>query len=170
MADLLALSRIEAGAVNPRPDWCDLHDTVATAAEQVRAVHGEHPIEIDLPPDLPLVRADPVQMERVFANLIENAVKFSPPDEPVRVQGAGEPRVIVRVSDSGGGIAPAQRGHVFEPFFRGRDGNPGSGLGLAICKGFVEANGARIQVQTGSGRGTTFLVSFPRTPQPSQLA
>jgi two-component system sensor histidine kinase KdpD len=106
----------------------------------------------------------------VFTNLIENAVKFSPPDEPVRVQGAGAPRVIVRVTDAGSGIPPAQRGQVFDPFFRGRDGTPGSGLGLAICKGFVEANGARIQVQTHSGRGTTFLVSFPRIPQPTQLA
>lgn len=169
VADLLALSRIEAGAVNPRPDWCDLHDTLASAAEQVRALHGEHPIEIDLPADLPLVRADPVQMERVFANLIENAVKFSPPEEPVRVSGSDGPRVAVRVSDAGRGIPAGRRASVFEPFYRERDGTPGSGLGLAICKGFVEANGARIQVQARSGRGTTFVVSFPRAPQPSAL-
>ena len=170
VSDLLALSRIEAGAVNPRPDWCDLHDTVASAAEQVRARHGEQPIELDLPADLPLVRADPVQMERVFANLIENAVKFSPPDAPVRVRGIASPRVMVRVTDAGRGIPAAERSQVFDPFYRGRDGSPGSGLGLAICRGFVEANGGRIQVQTREGEGTTFVVSFPPAPQPAPLS
>jgi len=169
VSDLLALSRIEAGAVNPRPDWCDLHDTVASAAEQVRARHGEHPIELDLPADLPLVRADPVQMERVFANLIENAVKFSPPGEPVRVRGIGSPRVMIRVTDAGRGIPAAERAHVFDPFFRGRDGTPGAGLGLAICRGFVEANGGQIVLQSARDSGTSFAVSFPVAPQPQAV-
>ena len=80
--DLLDLSKIEAGAVAPQADWCDLHDVVGSAAAQVRT---EHPIEFALPADLPLVRADASQLERVFSNLIENAVKFSPPHAPVRI-------------------------------------------------------------------------------------
>jgi two-component system, OmpR family, sensor histidine kinase KdpD len=166
--DLLDLSRIQAGAVNPRPDWCDLHDAVVSAANQVLAVYGDHPIEFALPRDLPLVQADPAQLERVFSNLIENAIKFSPDGTPVRVSGGvGSGLVTVRVIDRGRGIAPSQRAHVFEPFFRGRDSRHGSGLGLAICRGFVEANGGRIQMQTGTGEGTSFAVSFPAVPQPA---
>jgi signal transduction histidine kinase len=74
------------------------------------------------------------------------------------------------VIDRGRGIAPSKRGHVFEPFFRGRGGGPGSGLGLAICRGFVEANGGRILLQSGTGKGTSFAVSFPLARQPAHLA
>jgi len=166
--DLLDLSRIQAGAVNPRPDWCDLHETVVSAAGTVLADRGDHPIEFALPADLPMVQADPAQLERVFSNLIENAIKFSPNGTPVRISGGvGSGLVTVRVIDRGRGIAPSQRAQVFEPFFRGRDSKQGSGLGLAICRGFVEANGGRIQMQTGTGEGTSFAVSFPAVPQPA---
>jgi len=168
VADLLDLSRIEAGAVHPQSDWCDLADTVASAAEQVRARQGEHPIELRIDRDLPLVHADPVQIERVFANLIENAVKFSPAGSPVVVTGsAGGGRVTVRVVDHGPGIAAGERKHVFEPFHRGRHAGAGSGLGLAICRGFVEANGGQIRLQAGTGRGTAFAVAFPLAGQPA---
>jgi two-component system sensor histidine kinase KdpD len=170
VGDLLDLSRIQAGAVDPRLDWCDLRDVVTGAVEQVRAVHGDHPVEIELPEDLPLVRADSVQLERVFANLVENAVKFSPEGAPVTISGAVAPGgVTVRVRDRGQGIPPGRREHVFEPFFRGRQGGAGSGLGLAISRGFVEANGGRIALQTRRGDGTAFAVTFPladRAPEP----
>jgi two-component system sensor histidine kinase KdpD len=165
--DLFDLSRIEAGAVNPRMDWCDLQEAVVNAGRQAQAVQHPHPIDYALPQDLPLVKADPAQLERVFANLIENAIKFSPPDTPVRVTaGAGAGRVTVRVIDRGRGIPPSQRREVFKPFARGRDSGSGSGLGLAICRGFVEANGGRIHMQTGTPAGTSFAVSFPVARQP----
>jgi two-component system sensor histidine kinase KdpD len=166
--DLLDLSRIQAGAAAPQADWCDLHDTVASAAAHL---HGEHPIEFALPPELPLVRADAAQLERVFSNLIENAIKFSPPSSPVRISaGLGGGRVTVRVTDHGRGIPSQHRTQVFEPFFRGRgDGGAGSGLGLAICRGFVEANGGRIDFQSGGDRGTSFAVSFPVARQPGRV-
>jgi two-component system sensor histidine kinase KdpD len=179
--DLLDLSRIESGAVAPRADWCDLHDVVASAL--AHADH-DHPIEFRLPGDLPLVRADAAQLERVFSNLIENAIKFSPAGAPVRITGgASAGRVAVRVADRGSGIPRRYRSQVFEPFFRGRSagsesgpgpgpdgsgpGPGGSGLGLAICRGFVEANGGRIVLQTGRDTGTTFTVSFPVAAQPA---
>jgi two-component system sensor histidine kinase KdpD len=164
--DLLDLSKIQAGAVLPRADWCDLHDVVASAAAHLRP---GHPIEFALPVDLPLVRADAAQLERVFSNLLENAVKFSPERSAVRVSGgAAAGRVTVRVIDQGRGIPSQHRAHVFEPFFRGRgDAGSGSGLGLAICRGFVEANGGRILLQTGPDQGTSFAVSFPVAWQPS---
>ncbi len=160
--DLLDLSRIEAGAVAPRRDWCDLKDVVARAAEQARATHEHHPVEMALPDELPLVRVDTVQVERVFFNLIENAIKFSPPGVPVTVSGGSSPAgVTVRVSDRGRGVPTGAGRHVFEPFFRGRGEQSGSGLGLAICRGFVEANGGRITLQSRRGEGTAFAVTFP---------
>lgn len=170
--DLLDLSRIEAGAVTARSDWCDLADVVAIAAEQVRRRHGEHPISLELPSDLPLIRADPFQLERVFANLIENAVKFSPAGEPVHVTGGvSHEKVKATVIDRGPGIPASRRAAVFEPFVRGpRDQNRGSGLGLAICRGFVEANGGEIAVGADSGRGAAFAVSFPLVKQPVTAA
>jgi two-component system sensor histidine kinase KdpD len=164
--DLLDLSKIQAGAAAPQADWCDVHDAVASAAAHVRTAHA---IEFDLPADLPLVRADAAQLERVFSNLIENAIKFSPADSAVRISGGvGGGRVTVRVTDHGRGIPSQDRAHVFEPFWRGRGtvGPGGSGLGLAICRGFVEANGGQIVLQSGGDRGTSFAVSFPVSPQP----
>jgi two-component system, OmpR family, sensor histidine kinase KdpD len=163
--DLLDLSRIEAGAVAPQRDWCDLYDAVASAAAQLGS---EHPMEFALPSDLPLIRADAAQLERVFSNLIENAIKFSPPGTPVRITGSATPALAtVRITDQGPGITKQERTRVFEPFFRGRGARgAGSGLGLAISRGFVEANGGRIVMQTGTGRGTSFAVSFPVARQP----
>lgn len=165
--DLLDLSRIEADAVNPNPDWCDLRDVVTSAAAHVRALRGDYPIEFSLPSDPPLIRADHVQLERVFANLIENAVKFSPPGVPVRVSSTsvGE-RVVVRVTDRGPGVPRRERTRIFEPFVRGPDARRGSGLGLAICRGFVEANGGRIILQASNDGETSFAVSFPLARQP----
>jgi two-component system sensor histidine kinase KdpD len=167
VSDLLDLSRIEAGAVNPQTDWCDLHDTVARAAEHVRAKRGDFPILVDLAPELPLVRADAAQLERVFTNLIDNAAKFSPNGKPVEVRGINaNGRVTIRVVDRGRGVPAGQQSQIFKPFVRGRDAEQGSGLGLAICRGFVEANGGRITLQSRGREGTAFAVSFPAVTQP----
>ena len=167
VSDLLDLSRIEAGAVNPQTDWCDLHDTVARAAEHVRAKRGDFPIVIDLAPELPLVRADSAQLERVFTNLVDNAAKFSPNGRPVEVRGiCANGRVTIRVVDHGRGVPAGQQAQIFKPFVRGRDAEQGSGLGLAICRGFVEANGGRITLQSRGREGAAFAVSFPAVAQP----
>jgi two-component system, OmpR family, sensor histidine kinase KdpD len=164
--DLLDVSRIQAGAVNPRPDWCDLAEVVANSAAGVRGRLGDHPIEFDLPADLPLVRADAAQLERVFGNLLENAIRFSPQGEPVRISGgSGGGKVVVRVTDHGAGIPASRQAEIFEPFVGDSDGHAGSGLGLAICRGLVEANGGEIRLQTIEG--TSFAVSFPLVPQPA---
>jgi two-component system, OmpR family, sensor histidine kinase KdpD len=168
--DLLDLSRVQAGAVNPRVDWVDVHEVVGRAASLVQAA----PVSIELPDDLPLVRADASQMERVFLNLLDNAARFSPPGRPVRVTGGvGAGQVTVRVTDEGPGVPLGQADAVFEPFYRGRrsgsgagdhdDGaGAGAGLGLAICRGFVEANGGRLLLQRPvNGNGATFAVSLP---------
>ena len=122
--------------------------------------------------DLPLVRADAAQLERAFANLLENAARHSG-GHPVslRARAVGQ-RVVVRVVDRGPGIPSAQRERVFEPFYRSGtegSGHRGSGLGLAIARGFVEANGGTIAVESLPGQGTTFVVEFPTAPVPAPV-
>jgi two-component system sensor histidine kinase KdpD len=99
-------------------------------------------------------------------NLLENAARYSD-GQPVavRVSSAGQ-RIFVRVTDSGPGIPKEEIGHIFEPFYR-MEGAPtgGSGLGLAIAKGFVEANGGRLRVQSLPGQGATFVIDFPLPEQ-----
>jgi two-component system sensor histidine kinase KdpD len=126
---------------------------------------GAGRIVLTVDPDLPAVHADAAQLERAFANLLENARRYSG-EEPVSVVArASGSQVVVRVADRGPGIPAAEQARIFEPFYRG-SGNgqrpwTGSGLGLAIAKGFVEANGGRIAVESLPGQGTNFVVAFP---------
>ena len=169
---LLDLSRLQAGRAEPRRDWISLEDVVLAARDGLPEERGAVRISID--PDVPPVRADAAHLERAFANLLENAQRYSgglPVSVQVRRSG---PRVVARVVDQGPGIAAAERSRIFEPFYRiparpvrpGRAsaaGEPwaGSGLGLAIAKGFVEANGGTISVDSLPGQGSSFVVSLP---------
>jgi two-component system sensor histidine kinase KdpD len=171
IGNLLDLSRIEAGAVHPRTDWCDLLDVISTTVSHVRDPLSSGRIQIELDGELPLVRADASQLERVFSNLIENALRFSQADQPVRISGGvGAGKVTVRVVDRGPGIPASQRASIFEPFQSGgTDRRDGVGLGLAISKGFTEANGGELRLQADSADGTAFAVSFPLVKQPATV-
>ena len=163
--DLVDLSRMETGTLRTSPETIDLKAVVAGAAEHARRAHGEHEILVELPTDLPRVSADPDQVARVFENLLDNAVKYSPPGVPVRVTGGvGGNRATVRVIDRGPGIPAAQRARVFEPFFQGRPSDEGGGLGLAVSLGFAEANGGRLVLQSSPDGETAFAVSLPLAP------
>jgi two-component system, OmpR family, sensor histidine kinase KdpD len=166
VADMLDLSRLQAGAADPRLDWCDLRDVLASAAGQASLQRSEHPIRFHVDPGLPLVHADAAQLERAFANLIGNAVKFSPVGDPVDVIAAATDRVVVRILNGGRPIPISQRARIFEPFVRGSADTPGSGLGLAISRGFVEANAGELVLQHTPGDRTAFAASFPLVPQP----
>jgi two-component system sensor histidine kinase KdpD len=166
---LLDLSRLQAGAAQPRADWVSVEDLLSTAA----AGQDGEPLDVHLniDPDVPEIRADAAQLERAFANLLENARRYGD-DQPISVRvRSGGGRVLVNVTDRGPGIEPAEQERIFEPFYRGRDAASsariGSGLGLAIVKGFVEANGGQIDVESLPGQGTSFLVSLPvAEPEP----
>jgi two-component system sensor histidine kinase KdpD len=116
-------------------------------------------------PGIPDVRADAAQLERAFANLLENARRYSAGQQVAVQIRHSDARVLVRVVDRGPGIEPSERERIFEPFYRGHEaaGEPwtGSGLGLAIAKGFIEANGGTILVESLPGQGTSFVVSLP---------
>ncbi len=161
--NLLDLSKLQAGSAEPRSDWVSIEDLLSAAADGLRGEPVDVRVTVD--PDVPEVRADAAQLERAFANLLENAGRYGG-GAPVVVHArrAGS-RVLVTVVDQGPGIDSAEQERIFEPFYRGRNSGSrswtGSGLGLAIVKGFVEANGGSISVQSLPGQGTSFLVSLP---------
>ncbi|MGH2967506.1 MAG: sensor histidine kinase, partial [Solirubrobacteraceae bacterium] len=162
---LLDLSRLQAGEAQARRDWCSIEEAVEAALEHADAAV---PVEVKLDRELPLVQADAAQLERVFANLIENAQRHSgghPVKLRARVTGG---RLMIRVIDRGPGIPAELLPHVFEPFRRGEsDGaHPGSGLGLAIVRGFVEANGGRVWAESLPDQGTVFVVELPLADRP----
>jgi two-component system sensor histidine kinase KdpD len=163
--NLLDLSRLQAGAAAPEPELVGLEELVAGALDEL----GEDArrVEVSFPDESPAVRVDAHQIQRVLVNLIENALKYSPPEEPARIQLAVTPsEAVVRVIDHGPGVTLDERERIFEPFARGsRSGDVrGAGLGLAIARGFAEANGGKLWVESRSGQGATFVLSLPAVP------
>jgi two-component system sensor histidine kinase KdpD len=158
---LLDLSRLQAGGSPPKREWVSIEDVVLAAREALGVQTGE--VRIAIPQDLPEVRGDPGQLERVFANLLENASRHGA-GAPVAVTAAqiGD-RLTVSVVDQGPGFPSATRERIFEPFYRGAgaDHDAGSGLGLAIARGFVEAAGGTLTAESLPGQGTSFVVSLP---------
>jgi two-component system, OmpR family, sensor histidine kinase KdpD len=158
---LLDLSRLQAGTAEPQPTWCAIDEVLREAVAHAGADAATFTFALDA--ELPLVRADATQLERAFANLLENAARYGggkPVSLRARVVGG---RLLVRVVDQGPGIASSEHERIFSPFYRspGVAGDErGSGLGLAIAKGFVEANGGRISVESLPGQGASFVVSF----------
>lgn len=165
--DLLDLSRLEAHAAEPRPEWCSLDEVLRTAADHVAAPAQ---FKFSIGDELPLVRADAAQLERAFANLLENGAQHSG-GHPVSVRArlVGD-RLLIRVVDRGPGIPPTQLERVFEPFYRSgneRTGRRGSGLGLAIARGFLEVNGGRLWAESLPGQGTSFVTELPLEARPA---
>jgi K+-sensing histidine kinase KdpD len=162
VANLLDLSRLEAGTASPVPELWTVDGLIARALEAIGPENER--VETVFPDDSPPISVDAAQLEHALVNLLENALKFSSVTDPVemRAEFAGDD-VVLRIIDHGPGIADAEQDRIFEPFQRGAgsEGDRGSGLGLAIARGFVQLNGGRIWVESAPGRGTTFALAFP---------
>lgn len=158
---LLDASRVQVGAVHVFFRPVGLDEVVAVAVSGLGP--GRERVTIDIPDSVPEVQSDPALLERVVANLVENALEWSPPDQPVRVS-AGEVagRVDLIISDRGPGIPPQAREAVFLPFQRLGDSprREGVGLGLAVAKGFLEAMGNELVLDDTPGGGTTVVIGF----------
>jgi K+-sensing histidine kinase KdpD len=156
--NLLDISRLEAGKAEPHRGPVDLAE-VLEAARQGQG--SSESIRLALDAELPMVEADAAQLERAFANLLENAIRYGD-GRPVLVRSrVVDGNIVVRVVDQGPGIPESEWERIFEPFQHGDATNTGSGLGLAIAKGFVEANGGEIAIESLPGQGTSFVVTLP---------
>jgi two-component system, OmpR family, sensor histidine kinase KdpD len=176
VTDLLDLSRIRAGALPVSPEVNAAEDLVGAALAQLRAVEGGEAIQVRLPSDgvLALGRFDFVHALRALSNLMENALRHSPPDEPVELVVALEgPDLVFRVMDRGPGVPPEDRERIFEPFSRtGSDSDSrdrtGAGLGLAIAKRVAEAQGGGVAYLPRPGGGSVFELRLPSTELPQE--
>jgi two-component system sensor histidine kinase KdpD len=159
---LLDLTVLQSGTLEPRREWYSIEEVLSEAAEGLDAATGVVRFAID--PDIPLLEGDAGQLERAFGNLLENAVRYSA-EQPVvvLVRSIGS-RVRVRIVDQGPGISAQEQERIFLPFYRSSDdgsSHDGSGLGLAIAKGFINAGGGDIRVESLPGQGTSFIVDLP---------
>jgi two-component system, OmpR family, sensor histidine kinase KdpD len=169
LTNLLDLSRLQSGAVRPRRDEVAIADVVS------RAVTGlpQGTVRIDIPDELPAVVADAGLLERVLANIMENAVRHTTPGAPVRVLAfAANDAVRVCVADSGPGVADAQKERMFDAFQRLGDAPQGDGLGLglAVARGLTHAQNGVLEAEDTPGGGLTMVVTLPAVaPGPSPL-
>ena len=156
--NLLDLSRVQAGQLNPQADWTSAEELIEAAIAHVETPPAG--FELAIEPELPLFETDSAQLERALANLVENAARYAG-DEPVTIAAqrvGGE--VAIRITDHGPGVPRADLERIFEPFHSSGD-HGGAGLGLAIARGFVEANGGKLRAQSLPGQGSTFSIHLP---------
>ncbi len=161
VANLLSLSRIEAGAYEPERQAVDISELAGDRVDKLAPLLQGVAVRIDIPDDCPLINADYSQLEQVMNNLIANAARHAPADSDLWIAAAPEGRYVrIEVADQGRGINPIEAERLFEPFVRG-EGSQSSGIGLAICRSIVEAHGGTIGVRRTFGGGATFSFTMP---------
>ncbi|HEX8728724.1 MAG TPA: ATP-binding protein [Ktedonobacterales bacterium] len=183
VGNLLDISRQEAGVATPEKDWYLIGDVIATVLDRLELagqLQGRE-VRVDVADDIPLAPMDHTQIEQVLTNLLENALKYSPADRPVRVSAAltdkPERELEVRVSDEGIGVPASELHAIFDKFYRVHDVHlpwasdrppTGTGLGLAISDNIIRAHDGRIWAESTPGKGSTFIFRLPipaETPQ-----
>jgi K+-sensing histidine kinase KdpD len=162
VANLLSLSRIEAGALTPDLQAVDLDELLTERVRRLSRLLRDLKVETRLPDLLPLVDADYVLVDQVVTNLLENAARHAPPGSMITIEARDLGDVMeVAVSDQGSGVPAAERRAIFEPFRTGSTSERSSGVGLAICKAIVEAHGGRIAVGDAPGGGARLAFTLP---------
>ena len=161
VANLLRLSRIEAGSLRPDLQAVPLEELFTSRVRKLNRVLRNAHVQVDVPFTLPLAEADYTLLDQVITNLLDNAARHSPDGGMIRVRARERDGLIeVAVSDQGPGIAPPDRERVFEAFSRG-EGSMSSGVGLAICRAIVEAHGGSIWIEDANGGGARFVFTLP---------
>jgi signal transduction histidine kinase len=172
---LLDLSRLESGDIPLSRGDVDLEPLVREVCSEIEVARGDHlvHVRVEVPADLPPLRADRERVHQVLVNLLDNAVRFTPPGGEVRVSASRTGSVCeIRVEDTGPGIPPEHLPFLFERFYRVDQarsrGEGGTGIGLAIARSVVEAHGGRIWAQSEVGRGSVFAFELPLSPVTSR--
>jgi two-component system, OmpR family, sensor histidine kinase KdpD len=160
VANLLDLSRLEGGVAPAHRELWPVDELVSRALDALGPEAAR--VRVTLDGDAPLVSVDATQLERVLANVLENALRYSSPADPVDlVVGSTGDDVLVTIADRGPGLDPESLDRIFEPFEHGRAGGEGTGLGLAIARGFAQANGCRLWAEPREGSGASFTLALP---------
>jgi two-component system sensor histidine kinase KdpD len=169
--NLLEMTRIESGGIELSREWMPVEEIIGSALTRLEAKLAGRAVTIDLAPDLPLVPVDPLLLEQVFLNLLENAEKYTPRSSPIEIRAREEDGVVVEVLDRGPGLPPGAEARVFDKFFRGDAGKSrGAGLGLAIVKGVALAHGGSISAANREGGGAVFRLRLPIVGTPPVVA
>ncbi|MDB4985856.1 MAG: osmosensitive channel signal transduction histidine kinase [Myxococcaceae bacterium] len=162
VVNLLDMTRLESGGLSPKRDWVPLDELLGAALTRLEHQLGKRLIVTRIDPEVPLLSVDPVLMQQVFVNLLENAAKYTPVDTPLELTGKRlDGLICIDVADRGPGLGGDQE-RIFEKFFRGaKSGAVGAGLGLAICRGIVEAHGGTLSAEDRVGGGAMFRIRLP---------
>jgi two-component system sensor histidine kinase KdpD len=168
VANLLDMSRIEGGALKPEKEWYPIDELIHDVLGHMRPLLQGRNVQTRLPGDLPPVELDYLQIDQVLANLIENAVRYTPVESPIEISAwIDRGQMVISVADRGPGIPPADLQRIFDKFYRVQRAESyvshiaGSGLGLAVCKGLVEAHGGHIWAENREGGGAIFRFTLP---------
>ena len=165
VAEVLEMVRIEAGKLHLEKRALDISEVIGATLAELRPVLHDRPLDVRLQDALPAAHADFDFVQQVLKQLLDNALKYSPPGSPLTISArAGEGRIVVSVADRGSGIDEQEQMHIFDKFFRAREHRfrvPGTGMGLAIAKGIVEAHGGKIWVTSEPGQGSVFSFALP---------
>ncbi len=168
VSNVLDVTRLEAGAVNPRREWVPLVEIVGAALTRLEKPLAGRPVTTRIPEDLPLLFVDPVLLEQALLNLVENATKYTPPASEIEIRASRDDgELVVEIADRGPGLPPGDEEHVFERFRRGaHPGVAGSGLGLPIARAIARVHGGRLGARRRPGGGAVFQLRLPLEPAP----
>jgi two-component system sensor histidine kinase KdpD len=163
VANLLEMSRLQSGVLPLKREWVPLEEVIGAALGFVEEQLGKRPVRTTLPADLPLVPVDPVLLEQVFRNLLDNAAKYTAAGSAVELSArTTDGFVEVTLDDEGPGLPPGSEEKIFEKFHRGvHPGVPGAGLGLAISRGIVVAHGGTLIASRSPRGGARFTLTLP---------
>ncbi|MCW8131086.1 MAG: sensor histidine kinase KdpD [Planctomycetota bacterium] len=172
VGNLLGMTRLEAGAVTVTKEWQPLEEVFGSVTGLLESRLKGRQFTIRIPGDCPMVKVDAVLIQQVLFNLIENAIKYTPPQSPIELNVRHAPgEVELEVADRGPGIEPGEEGRIFDKFYRAHSDarRGGVGLGLTICKGIVALHGGRIWVENRVGGGASFRFTIPREGKPPEV-
>jgi len=169
IANLLDMTRLEAGGVNLQRDWYPLNDLVTPVIQRLGQVLDGRQLIVELPSDPPLAYLDELLFHQVLMNLLENAARYTPASSDIKISaGQNDSRLWLEIADTGPGFPSGDEQRIFEKFYRGAQEHScsGTGLGLAICRGIVELHGGTIGASNRTGGGAVFRIELPQPKAP----
>jgi two-component system sensor histidine kinase KdpD len=166
--NVLDMTRLEAGAIKVKKEWQPVEQIVGAVLNRFAERIKDRPVKTHLSEDLPLVSFDPLLIEQVLMNLLDNAIKYTPKGTPIDLAASvKDGEIIFSIEDRGPGIPAGEEERIFDKFVRGSATGGGIGLGLTICRAVIAAHGGRIWAENRQGGGAAFRFALPLGEQPS---